>query len=138
MAHVTLSGVGSWRADLPVIQLADPAKYEAEYATSELIDGPFLMRHKHLPCALVELLQIAQTPSGADGVLHHPPEAFDGVEVMAAVGRQAREASRAVIVVEGGVELVRPMDPAAINDQHDLFPRFLEGRHPLVQIWAQL
>src|SRR5262249_11007563 len=58
----------------------------------KLIDGPFLMRHKHLPCALVELLQIAKTPSGADGVLHHPPEAFDGVEVMAAVGRQEMEA----------------------------------------------
>src|SRR5215813_12980539 len=58
----------------------------------KLRDGPFLMRHKHLPCALVELLQIAKTPSGADGVLHHPPEAFDGVEVMAAVGRQEMEA----------------------------------------------
>src|SRR5215813_13634750 len=30
------------------------------------------------------------------------------------------------------------MDPAAIHDHHDLFLRFLEGRHHLVQILAQL
>jgi len=45
------------------------------------------MRHKHLPCALVELLKVAKTPSGADGVLHHPPEAFDRVEMVPTMGR---------------------------------------------------
>jgi hypothetical protein len=104
----------------------------------KLIDGSFLMCHEYLACPLVELLKMAKTSSGSDGVLHHPPEAFDGVEVMAAVGRQEMEAQLAMIVVEGCVEFVRPMNAAAINDHHDLFLSFLEGRHDLVHILAPL
>ena len=48
------------------------------------------------------------------------------------------EAQFTLVVVKGAVELVRSMDPAAIHDHHDLFLRFLEGRHHLVQILAQL
>ena len=51
----------------------------------KLIDGSFLMRHKYLAGALVELLKIAKTSPGADGILHDPPEAFDGVEMVATV-----------------------------------------------------
>src|SRR5215471_9662847 len=43
----------------------------------KLIDGPFLMRHEHLAGPLVEGREIAQTASRANGVLHHPPKAFD-------------------------------------------------------------
>jgi hypothetical protein len=39
-----------------------------------------------LACALIELLVIGKTPSGPDDVLHHPPQAFDGVEVVATMG----------------------------------------------------
>ena len=53
----------------------------------KLIDGALLMCHEHLAGALVELRKIAKTASGADGVLHHSPKAFDGVEVVAAMGR---------------------------------------------------
>ena len=53
----------------------------------ECINRSLLMRHKHLTCTLVELMQIGKTPSGADRILHHPPEAFNGVEVMATMGR---------------------------------------------------
>ena len=53
----------------------------------KLIDGAFVMRHEHLAGALVELLQIGKPPSGADRILHHPPETFHGVEVMTTVGR---------------------------------------------------
>jgi hypothetical protein len=35
------------------------------------------MRHEHAPRALVELMQIGKTPSGADPVLQDAPEAFD-------------------------------------------------------------
>ena len=45
------------------------------------------MGHQHPPGALVELRQIGKTASGADGVLHDPPEAFDGVEVVPTMGR---------------------------------------------------
>lgn len=48
------------------------------------------------------------------------------------------EAQLAVVVVEGGVELVRPMDPAPIDDHHNLFPSCAKGRHDLMEILAQL
>ena len=67
------------------------------------IDGALLMRPEHLAGALRELRKLAQTSPGADGILHYPPEAFDGVEVMSAVGWQEMEAKRAVVVVEGRV-----------------------------------
>ena len=37
------------------------------------------------------------------------------------------EAQRAVVVVEGRAELVRPMEAAAIHDHHDVFASFAEG-----------
>src|SRR6266478_6350555 len=48
------------------------------------------------------------------------------------------KAELALVVVEGRVKLMRPMDPAAIDDHDDLFPGFAEGRHHLVYILAQL
>ena len=53
----------------------------------KLIDGVFLMRHEYLAGALVELLEIGQAASSADGVLHHAPEAFDRIEMVATGGR---------------------------------------------------
>src|SRR6266705_1574267 len=47
------------------------------------------------------------------------------------------EAQRAVVVLKCRVELVRPMDPTAIDDHHDLFSGFAEGRHHLMEILAQ-
>jgi hypothetical protein len=43
-----------------------------------------------------------------------------------------------VVMVEGRVELVRPLDPAAIDDHHDLFAGFAEGGHHLMEILAPL
>jgi len=51
------------------------------------INGALLMGHEHPAGALVELMQIRKTPSGTDRVLHHAPETFDGIEVMATMGR---------------------------------------------------
>ena len=48
------------------------------------------------------------------------------------------EAELSSIVVEGGVELVGPMDPAAIHDHHDLFAGCAEGGHDLMEILAEL
>ena len=102
----------------------------------ELIDGPFWMCPEYLAGALVERREIAKTSSRATGVLHHPPEAFDRIEMEAPRGWQEMQAQFAVVVLEGRVELVRSMNPATIDDHHDLFSRFLEGRHHLVQILA--
>ena len=54
------------------------------------------------------------------------------------MGREELEAKLAVVVVEGRVELVRPMDPAPIDHHHDLFLGFPEGGHHLMEILAQL
>ena len=51
----------------------------------KLINRSLLMRHEHLAGALVELSEMVKTSSRTNGVLHHAPEAFDGVEVMSAV-----------------------------------------------------
>ena len=45
------------------------------------------MGHEHLTRAVVELVQLRKTPSGADRVLQHPPKAFDGIEVVPTMGR---------------------------------------------------
>jgi hypothetical protein len=43
-----------------------------------------------------------------------------------------------MVVVEGCVELVRPMDAAPIDDHHHLFAGFAEDRHHLMEILTQL
>jgi len=48
------------------------------------------------------------------------------------------EAQLALIVRKCRVQLVRPVDPAAIHDHHHLFIRFAEGRHDLMEILPQL
>ena len=48
------------------------------------------------------------------------------------------EAQLALIVIESRVKLMRPMDPAAIDDHDDLCVDFAEGRHHLMDILAQL
>jgi hypothetical protein len=104
----------------------------------ECINRLLLKRHKHLTCALVELIQSGQTPSGSDRLLHHPPEAFHGVEVMATMSGSAMAAQRALLVVEGRVQLMGSMDTAPVDDQHDLCPGCAESGHHLLEIVAQL
>jgi hypothetical protein len=48
------------------------------------------------------------------------------------------EAQLVVVVLQGRVQLVRSVDPAAIDDHHDLFAGGTEGGHHLVDILAQL
>src|SRR2546430_17541091 len=96
------------------------------------------MCHQHPTGALVELLQIGKTSSGTDGVLHHPPETFDGVEVVPTMGGEEMEAKLLAVVVEGRVELMCPMDPAAIDDHHHLFASFTKDTHELMNVLAEL
>ena len=104
----------------------------------ECLNWLLLMRHEHLTCALVELMQSGKTPSGSDRILHHPPEAFNGGEVMATMSGEAMEAHLALRVVEGRVQLMCSMDAAPVDDHHDLFPGFAESGHHLMEIVAQL
>ena len=48
------------------------------------------------------------------------------------------EVQLAVVMGESRVELVSPMDTAAIDDHHDLFAGCAEDRHHLMKILAQL
>ena len=68
--------------------LAAPIKFEAESLPVKLVDRALLMGHEDLAHALIELMQIGKTPSGADPVLHHPPKTFNGIEVVSASSRQ--------------------------------------------------
>ena len=54
----------------------------------KLIYWSYLMFHEDATRAVVELMQIGKTPSGADPILQHAPEAFNRIEVMTTVGRQ--------------------------------------------------
>jgi len=45
------------------------------------------MRHEHTACSLVELTESGKIPSSPDLILHHAPEAFNGIEVMSTMGR---------------------------------------------------
>ena len=47
------------------------------------------------------------------------------------------EAKLTVVVLKRRVELVCPMNPTAIDDHHDLFVRFTEGRHHLMDVLTQ-
>src|SRR5712691_2259829 len=58
---------------------------EAEYVPVKCINRVLLMRHEHLAGAMVELSETATTSFGAHCILHHPSEAGDGAEVMAAL-----------------------------------------------------
>jgi hypothetical protein len=104
----------------------------------ELINRSLVMRHEHLACALVEQREIAKTPSGADGALHDPPEAFERVEVVPTMGWEEVEAPRAVVVVEGRVERMRPVDPAAVDDHHHFFASCAADCHHVMEILPQL
>ena len=96
------------------------------------------MGPEYLAGALVELRQSRKTSSGADRVLHDAPEACNGIEVMATMGREEMEAQRAVVVLQGRSELVGPMNPTAIDDHHDLCAELAERRHDLMDILTQL
>ncbi len=102
------------------------------------INGSRLMGHEHVSRALGELRQLRQTPSGTERVLQHAPAAFEGSEVRPTRGREAMAATRSVGVVEGRVELGRPMDPAALDDHHALCAGCADGRHPWMDLVAHL
>ena len=96
------------------------------------------MGHTYLARALGKRMQLGQTSSRSNAVLPHAPEACDGVEVGATMGRYALEAELAVVVIEGCGERVRPLAPAPIDAPHDLLRGLPAERHPLVPLLAQL
>jgi hypothetical protein len=81
-------------------------------------------------------MEVAETAPHSHRILHHPPEAFNRVEVMAAVGREEMERKRSSILCQRRGQFLGPMDAAAINHPNDLFVGFAKDRHDLMNIWA--
>jgi hypothetical protein len=101
------------------------------------IDGSLLMRHEHLTRAVVKLLQMRKIPPGPDLVLHDTPEAFDGIEVVAAVGWQDMQPKPILPVGQCRRQFVRPVDATAVNHHNDLFPRGAKAGHHLMDVLAK-
>ena len=96
-----------------------------------------VLLHEHSACALVELLQIGKTASGANPVLHHPPEAFNGIQVVTTVGWKQMQPKLFVPVRQRRRELFRPVDATTVGDHDDLFPGVAKEGHHLMDILAQ-
>jgi hypothetical protein len=103
----------------------------------KLIDGALLMRHEHSARSLVKLMQVRKTPSGADGVLHDAPEAFNRIEVVTTVGREQMQPKLLLPVCQSRRELFRPVDATAVSNHDDLFPGVAKEGHHLMEILAQ-
>jgi nitric oxide reductase large subunit len=85
MGYHTLFGEGAYYApELTKKQI--PRSLRRNGLPVKRIDRALLMRHEHLAGAPVELLEGAETAPRPNSVLHHPPEAFDRVEVVATMG----------------------------------------------------
>src|SRR5262250_1883031 len=87
------------------------------------IDWSRLMICEHATCALRELMQIGKTPSSADPVLQHAPEAFNRIEMVSTMRRQEMQPKLLVPVGERRRELMRPVDATAVGHYDHLFAR---------------
>jgi hypothetical protein len=96
-----------------------------------------VLRHEHSARALAELMQIGKAPSGANPVLHHTPEAFNGIQVVTTMGWEQIQPKLFVPVSQRRCELFRPMDATAVGDHDDLFPGVAKEGHHLMDILAQ-
>jgi hypothetical protein len=103
----------------------------------EFIYWSLLMRHEDLPGALIELLEISKPLSSTNPLLHHPPEAFDGLEMVATMGWEEVEAKLRLPVGQRRRELVGPVDATPVDDHdHRLSGGAKEG-HDLVDVLAK-
>ena len=100
------------------------------------INRSLLMRHEYLTRSLVQQMEIGKTSSGTHSVLPHPPEAFNGIQVMTTVGWEHMPPKLFVPVSQCRRQLVRPVDATAVGDHDDRFPGMAKEGHHLMDIWA--
>ena len=101
------------------------------------IDGSCLMLREYSTRALIELMQVGKTPSGTDPVLHHAPEAFNRIEVVATMRRQEMQPKLLLPVGQRRRELVRPMDATAVGHHDHLFAGTAKEGHHLMDVLAK-
>src|SRR5262249_864083 len=92
---------------------------------------------EYATCALIELMQIGKTPSSADPVLHHAPEAFNRIELVSAMRRQEIQPKLLVPVCQRRHELVRPVDATAVGHHDHLFAGVAKDSHHLMDVLAK-
>ena len=95
------------------------------------------MLRKYSTRALIKLMQIGETPSGPDPVLHHAPEAFNGGEVVPTMRRQEIQPKLLVPVGQRRREFMRPMDATAVGHHDHLFAGMAKEGHHLRDVLAQ-
>jgi hypothetical protein len=100
----------------------------------EGIDGLLLMRHEHATHAPVKLLEIRKTATSPDLIFQYTPEAFNGIEMVTAVGWQELQPKAPLPMGQCRGELVRSVDATAIDDHHHLFPSGSKDGHHLMDI----
>ena len=100
----------------------------------EHINRLLVMRHEHTTRTPVELLESGETAAGPNLVLQHTPEAFNGIEMVAASGGQELQPQAPLPMSQRRGERVRPVDTTTIDDHHDLFPRRAKRGHHLMDI----
>src|SRR5215510_10990741 len=101
------------------------------------IDWSRLMICEHATCALIELMQIGKTPSSADPVLQHAPEAFNRIEMVSTMRRQEMQPKLLVPVGERRRELMRPVYATAVGHHDHLFARVAKEGHHLMDVLAK-
>jgi hypothetical protein len=87
--------------------------------------------------ALLELLQIGQTPAGTDPVFHHAPKAFNRIEVVATMRRPEMPPQLLVPVGQRRREPVRPMAATAGGHHDPLLAGGAKEGHHWMEVVAQ-
>jgi hypothetical protein len=98
------------------------------------IDGSRLMCHEYATRALVELMQSGHTPSGADPVLPHAPQACKRIAVVTTVGWPARPPQRLVPVCTCRRALLRPVEATAVGADDSLLAGVAQAGHHWMEI----
>ena len=124
-----------WFFSIAIKQL--PLNLRRNVLPVKLIYWSRLMFHEDSTRAVVELMQIGKTPSGANPILQHAPEAFNRIEVMTTVGRQEMQPKLLVPVGQRRRELFRSVDATAVGDHDHLFAGVAKEAHHLMDILAQ-
>jgi hypothetical protein len=104
-----------FRSMLLTLQKQLPLNSRRNSLPVKRIDGSRLMCHEYATRALVELMQSGHTPSGADPVLPHAPQACKRIAVVTTVGWPARPPQRLVPVCTCRRALLRPVEATAVG-----------------------
>jgi hypothetical protein len=123
-----------FRSMLLTLQKQLPLNSRRNSLPVKRIDGSRLMCHEYATRALVELMQSGHTPSGADPVLQHAPQACKRIAVVTTVGWPARPPQRLVPVCTCRRALLRPVEATAVGADDSLLAGVAQAGHHWMEI----